>query len=141
MKSFWKNKPFDQLNKTEWDLLCDRCAKCCVQKLEDEDTGEIFYTNIACEYLDLEKCLCNCYEQREKQIKDCAVLSADNTELFKWLPETCAYRLVFEGKDLPNWHPLITNDNDSTVNSGMSAKGTLVEYHPEIDLFDHITEK
>jgi len=126
MKPFWETKQLHELDKTEWESLCDGCAKCCVHKLEVEETGEIHYTCVACRLLDVNTCRCTNYGQRHELVPECAVLSADHPEHFAWMPETCAYRLVQEGKSLPDWHPLTTGDPASVHAHGASAKKKLI---------------
>jgi len=126
MIPFWKTKKLRELTETEWEALCDGCAKCCVHKLEDEATGEIHYTCVACRMLDVNTCRCTDYPNRHKTVPDCAVLSADHPEHFQWMPETCAYRLLHEGKPLPDWHPLITGDPASVHAHGASARKKLI---------------
>ena len=123
---FWKRKQLGQMCREEWESLCDGCALCCLQKLEDEETGEIFYTDIACQLLDVKTCRCTDYLNRAQKVEDCIVLSPDDPDTFTWLPGTCAYRLLAEGKDLPEWHPLITGDPDTVHEAGISSKGKLV---------------
>ncbi len=126
MPPFWETKKLHELNKIEWESLCDGCAKCCVHKLEDEKTGEIHYTYVACRMLDVNTCRCTDYSNRHETVPDCAVLSADRPEHFQWMPDTCAYRLMAEGKSLPNWHPLITKDPSSVHAQGASARKKLI---------------
>lgn len=126
MKAFWTTKPLHQLDETEWEALCDGCAKCCVHKLEDEDTGEIHYTCVACRMLDVATCRCTGYPDRHELVPECAVLSADHPEYFPWMPDTCAYRLLHEGKSLPDWHPLITGNPASVHKHGASARKKLI---------------
>jgi uncharacterized cysteine cluster protein YcgN (CxxCxxCC family) len=126
MKPFWETKKLDELNKLEWESLCDGCAKCCVHKLQVEETGKIHYTCVACRMLDVNTCRCTNYQQRHELVPDCAMLSVNNPEYFEWMPETCAYRLIHEGKPLPHWHPLITGDPNSVHKHGASAKKKLI---------------
>lgn len=123
---FWKRKSLTEMSKEEWESLCDGCALCCLQKLEDEETGEVYFTDIACKLLNTAACRCMNYENRAKLVSTCLVLSADEPEAFKWLPGTCAYRLLAEGEELPEWHPLVTGDPDSVHEAGISAKGKCV---------------
>ncbi len=123
---FWKRKSLAEMSTGEWESLCDGCALCCLQKLEDEDSGEIYFTDVACKLLDLNSCRCRDYPARAKKVADCLVLSVDNLQAFAWLPATCAYRLLADGDDLPEWHPLITGDPDSVHEAGISALGKVV---------------
>lgn len=120
---FWKRKSLAEMSREEWESLCDGCALCCLQKIEDEETGEILYTDIACSLLDVSACRCTDYTARAKRVADCLVLSVDDINAFKWLPATCAYRLLAEDADLPDWHPLLTGDPDSVHAAGISAQG------------------
>ena len=126
MKPFWETKTLDKMNTLEWESLCDGCAKCCVHKLEVEETKEILYTCVACRLLDVNTCRCTNYANRHELVPGCAILSADHPEHFKWMPETCAYRLVHERKPLPDWHPLITGNPASVHEHGASAKKKLI---------------
>jgi len=123
---FWKRKSLAEMSKTEWESLCDGCALCCLQKLEDEETGDVYFTDVACRLLDTETCRCTDYTARAKKVADCLVLSADEPDTFHWLPASCAYRRLADGKDLPDWHPLRTGDPDSVHGAGISAKGKMV---------------
>jgi len=123
---FWKRKSLAEMSKTEWESLCDGCALCCLQKLEDEETGDVYFTDVACRLLDTETCRCTDYTARAKKVADCLVLSADEPDTFHWLPASCAYRRLADGKDLPDWHPLRTGNPDSVHGAGISAKGKMV---------------
>ncbi len=106
-KEFWKKKKLNNLSKEEWEALCDRCGKCCVIKLEDVDTSKIHYTKVSCKLLCTKTAKCKNYVNRKNFVKDCVVLSYNNIELLNWMPKTCSYKLVNQGKDLPEWHHLI----------------------------------
>jgi uncharacterized cysteine cluster protein YcgN (CxxCxxCC family) len=123
---FWKRKSMAEMSAREWDSLCDGCALCCLHKLENEDTGEVFYTDVACKLLDVNTCRCTDYVARAKKVSDCLVLSVDEPDAFRWLPATCAYRLLADGDELPEWHPLITGDPNSVHEAGISAMGKVV---------------
>lgn len=137
---FWQRKHLHEMTATEWEMLCDGCGKCCLHKLEDEDTGDVYYTDIACRLLDTETCQCSDYPGRQQQVPDCLVLTPADVPEFQWLPDTCAYRLLAEAKPLPDWHPLLTGDADSTRLSGMSVAGQVCREQDvaEDDYEEHI---
>lgn len=133
MTGFWQHKTLAQMTRAEWESLCDGCGRCCLHKLEDEDTGELAFTRVACHQLDLSRCRCRVYGERQQRVADCLVLSPESPYL-EWLPATCAYRLVSEGKPLPEWHPLISGDPDSVHRAGISVRGWAVsEEHVDPD--------
>ncbi|MCJ8323075.1 MAG: YcgN family cysteine cluster protein [Rhizobiales bacterium] len=123
---FWKNTALKDLNDEQWESLCDGCGKCCLIKLEDEDSGEVVFTNMACKLLDVKTCKCSDYTNRAKFVPDCIKMTHENIGQYGWLPKTCAYRLIDEGKPLPDWHPLITGDPKTVVRAGASAMGRIV---------------
>lgn len=126
-RAFWKKKPLSKLSKPEWEALCDGCGKCCLNKLEDEDTGEVALTCVACRLLDDDTGLCSQYPIRHQFVPECIVLVPENLDTHAyWMPETCAYRLLWEGKPLPDWHPLITGDPNSVEAAGVSVRGRTV---------------
>lgn len=117
----------------QWESLCDGCAKCCLHKLEDADTGEVSYTAVACRLLDIDACRCLAYEKRHDMGVDCAHLTPESVRAFHWLPETCAYRRVAESRDLPDWHPLMTGDPGSVHDAGMSVRHRVIsELHADL---------
>ena len=119
---FWETKNLLDMNENEWESLCDKCGKCCVIKLEDFDTQEVHYTNVSCKLLCEKSASCMDYENRKSIVPDCIILSPDNLKNLKWMPETCAYKLLNEGKKLPYWHPLLSGNDKEIVNSGNSVK-------------------
>jgi len=123
---FWKRKSLAEMSTDEWESLCDGCALCCLQKFEDEESGEIFFTDLACRMLDTTSCRCIAYRTRAQKVKTCLVLSADEPDTFRWLPGSCAYRLLAEGKELPPWHPLETGDPDSVHAAGISVRNSVL---------------
>lgn len=123
---YWKRKSLAEMSTNEWERLCDGCALCCMHKVEDEDTGEVFYTDVACRLLDLGTCRCEDYANRVKQVSSCLVLSVDRLGDFDWLPGSCAYRRLANGQELPEWHPLITGRAESVHEAGVSMLGKAV---------------
>jgi len=123
MANFWEEKSLSEMSREEWESLCDGCARCCLIKLEDEDTHELFYTGVACRYLDRHSCRCTEYENRTTLVPDCLQVTRDNVDELYWMPQSCAYRLLAEGKKLPDWHPLISGDPNSVHEAGISVRG------------------
>jgi len=108
---FWQVKKLSELSQREWESLCDGCGKCCLHKLQDEETEALVFTSISCQYLDTDNCQCRVYSRRKEYVPDCLHLNASSLEgVHQWLPTTCAYRLLNEGKSLPSWHPLVCGD-------------------------------
>jgi len=143
-RRFWERKPLNKLSQKEWEALCDGCGKCCLNKLEDEDSGEVALTRVACRLLDDNSCACAHYDNRHQFVPDCIVLRPDNLDSHAyWMPATCAYRLVWEGKPLYHWHPLISGDPDTVHRAGVSVRGlTVSEFDtPEEDWEDFIIEE
>lgn len=126
MTHFWENKTLAQMTQQEWELLCDGCGKCCLNKIIDDDTQVLHFTNVACQLLHTKTCQCKKYEQRFKLVKDCVKVSLDDIDQFHWLPESCAYRLLVEGKPLPEWHPLLTGSKSAMHKGGFSIRGKVI---------------
>ncbi len=141
---FWETVPLSKMTQPEWEALCDGCGKCCLNKLEYEDTGEVAYTRIACRLFDGDTCQCHDYLNRKMHVPECVVLTPKTLpKIAYWMPSTCAYKLLFQKKKLPDWHPLVTGDPDSTHTLGQSIKGlTLSELDvPEDDWEDYLIEE
>jgi uncharacterized cysteine cluster protein YcgN (CxxCxxCC family) len=131
---WWNQLPLAELNAQQWEALCDGCAKCCLHKLEDVDSGEIFYTKIRCRYLDPTTCRCTDYSHRSVLVPECIELSPDTAGTLHWLPTTCAYRLRDEGRELPDWHPLVSGDPESVHRAQVSIRGRAISeefVHPD----------
>lgn len=138
--TFWVTKSLAEMTTGEWESLCDGCGRCCLHKLEDEESGQMYYTNVACRLLDREHCRCSNYPQRMAIVHDCLSLAADTGTQFDWLPMSCAYRRLANGQSLEWWHPLVSGDPDTVHRAGISVRGKTV---PEAsvakkDLEDHI---
>jgi uncharacterized cysteine cluster protein YcgN (CxxCxxCC family) len=141
---FWERFPLTQLTQPEWEALCDGCGKCCLNKLEDADTGEVFFTRIACRLLDDATCRCSNYEIRRSIVPECIVLTPKNlNEISYFMPKSCAYRRLNEGRGLADWHPLISGDPESVHRAGIGMRGqTLGEFEiPEDDWEDYIIDE
>ena len=123
---FWENKPLAEMTEEEWELLCDGCGRCCLVKLEDEDTGELHYTDVACRLLDCEACRCTDYRNRIERVPSCLRVSVDNIAEADWLPPTCAYKLLHENKGLKWWHPLVSGTTDTVHEAGISVRGRVI---------------
>ena len=124
--AFWKNKTLRQMSPSEWEALCDGCGKCCLVKLIDDLTDDLHYTTVACKLLDCESCRCGDYENRKSLVEDCVILSPRLIEKLHWMPTTCAYRLIYEGKDLYWWHPLISGSPNTVHEAGISVRGRVI---------------
>ena len=120
--AFWKTKNMAEMSRTEWESLCDSCGKCCCIRLEDEDTGAIYVTDVACKLFDPNSCRCGDYANRSDLVPDCVTLTPVNVSQLKWMPQTCAYRLISEGKDLPEYHHLVTGSRETIHDVGMSVQ-------------------
>lgn len=136
---FWESKTLDELTRDEWEALCDGCGRCCLNKLEDEDTGEILFTRVACRLLDIHDCRCTRYAQRHQEVPTCLDLRRGFRQ-FHWLPSTCAYRLRHEGKALPEWHPLVSGQAASVHAAGISVRPIAISETGIEDIEDHVME-
>jgi len=137
---FWRRKRLDQMTRKEWESLCDGCGKCCLHKLEDVDTGEIAITNVACAYLEADTCRCRDYANRQANVPDCVKLTRTNISKLKWLPDTCSYRLVHQGNELPLWHHLVCGDSEAVHEAGQSIQGRVVSESDVRDLESYVVD-
>lgn len=137
---FWERHTLDELTPEEWEALCDGCGKCCLHKLIDEDTDEVYKTDVACHLLDLKTAQCSDYPNRKARVPDCIQLTAETVGAYEWLPSTCAYRLVAAGEPLPWWHHLISGSRQTVHEAGMSVRGRAVSEAdvPLAEMVDHI---
>ncbi len=133
--AYWDEKPLEALTTAEWESLCDGCGRCCLVKLEDEDTGRVYFTEIGCRLLDAATCRCSDYANRRRRVRDCLKLTPDLSASLGWLPPTCAYRLRAEGKRLAWWHPLVSGSPETVHEAGISVRGrvSLTETDLKID--------
>ncbi len=137
---FWENKPLAALSPDEWEALCDGCAKCCLHRFEEERTREILFTNVACRYLDLASCRCTDYPNRSTNVPDCVTVTLEVLDDPYWLPATCAYRLLAEGRPLPDWHPLVSGDPGSVAAAGVAVGGLAVSEEEAGPLEHHMVD-
>ena len=140
---YWKKKKLTEMNAEEWEALCDGCARCCLYKFQDEDTDEVFYTNVICRLLDTYRCRCSDYPNRSRLVPTCLVLNADLVKQLSWMPKTCAYRLVAEGKELAWWHPLVSGSSETVHQAGISMRNRAIpEKDADMDnLEDYIVDE
>ena len=141
---FWKSTPLEAMSRPEWESLCDGCGKCCLSKLEDEDTGEIYFTTVSCRLFDQASCNCSDYQNRLALVSDCVGLTPDNVRTISWLPGTCAYRLVAEGHDLYWWHHLVSGSRETVHAAGISVRGKITASETDLaepeDYFAHMVD-
>lgn len=135
---FWETLPMQDWTRSQWESLCDHCARCCLHKIEDIDSREIYFTNVCCRYLDQQQCQCTRYRERSELVPDCVTLTPADLDDPYWLPDTCAYRLVAEGKPLPNWHPLLSGDQASVTEAAISVGGRVISELEADDLEQHL---
>jgi uncharacterized cysteine cluster protein YcgN (CxxCxxCC family) len=138
---FWRVKSLEAMTTPEWESLCDGCARCCLVKLEDEDSGEIHFTDIGCKLLDAKTCRCLDYRRRRRRVPDCVKLTPQAVRSLTWLPVTCAYRVLAEGRDLAWWHPLVSGSPDTVHEAGVSVRGRVAASEEDLPIeawLDHI---
>lgn len=134
---FWKRKPLEAMTEAEWESLCDGCGRCCLNKLEDADTGAIAWTDVRCRLLDGTACRCSDYENRQRSVPDCIPVDPSTVRELTWLPPNCGYRLVAEGRDLYWWHHLVSGDRDTVHEAGVSVRGrTVSEEGMDLEAFE-----
>lgn len=132
-KPFWESLSLAEMNEQQWEALCDGCGKCCLVKLRDEETDALAFTDIACRQLDCDSCRCMDYANRLSLVSDCIKLSRDNLAEIDFMPPSCAYRLLHEGRPLPDWHPLVSGQADSVHQAGRSVRGRVIPEHQVAD--------
>jgi uncharacterized protein len=137
-RPFWETKTLEQMTAQEWESLCDGCGRCCLVRFEDEDTGEIIPTRVACRLLDTQTCACTNYRHRRRYVPDCIKLTPHKIEDLTWMPHSCAYRRLFEGRGLASWHPLVSGDPESVHRAGVSVRGLVLSETAFADVEDAI---
>jgi uncharacterized cysteine cluster protein YcgN (CxxCxxCC family) len=137
-KPWWDLKPLDQMTAEEWESLCDGCGRCCLVRFEDEDTGEVIPTRVACRLFDADTCRCSNYPRRKRYVPDCIKLTPHNIDALTWMPPSCAYRRIHEGRGLASWHPLVSGDPESVHRAGVSVRGQVISERSLEDIEDAI---
>lgn len=137
---FWKTKTLEEMTREEWESLCDGCGRCCLHKLRDEDTDELSFTNVACRLLDVSSARCSDYARRQRRVPDCVSLTPGALRDIDWLPPTCGYRRVAEGKDLAWWHPLVSGDAETVHAAGVSVRGRVISERDAGPLEHHVVD-
>lgn len=137
---FWKTKTLEEMSPSEWESLCDQCGRCCLHKLRDEDTQALHFTNVACRLLDTHSCQCSDYPRRRRRVPDCVSLTPAVVREIDWLPPSCGYRRLAEGKDLAWWHPLVSGDPDTVHEAGISVRDRAVSERRAGPLEHHIVD-
>ncbi len=138
--NFWETKKLSEMTTEEWESICDGCGKCCLNKLENEDNGEIVFTSVVCNLIDLDSCRCTRYSERTTLVPECLDLKQHDFAEYNWLPSTCAYRLLADGEKLPSWHPLVSGSQDTVKEAGVSICSYAMKESEIDDLEDHIIE-
>lgn len=139
-RKFWKTKQLEEMSAAEWESLCDGCGRCCLHKLRDDETQALSFTNVACRLLDLDSCRCSKYERRHRYVPDCVSLTPATVREIDWLPPSCAYRRLAEGRDLAWWHPLVSGDPETVHIAGISARGRVVSERHAGPLEHHVVD-
>ena len=137
---WWEEKSLNEMTRDEWEQICDHCGKCCLHKLEDEDDGTVYYTDVACSLVDSENCCCTDYQNRRVRVPDCLQLTVGNLDQIQWMPPSCSYRVLKEGRKLADWHHLVTGDKNSIHQAGKSIKGRYIDESDVDDLEEHVVE-
>lgn len=138
--NFWETKTLAEMTLEEWESLCDGCGKCCLNKLEDEDSGHIFFTSVVCDLINLDSCQCTSYIERTTLVPECIDLKQHDFSQYNWLPATCAYRLLSDGQKLAGWHPLISGSSESVKDAGVSISSFAIKESQATQLEEHIIE-
>ncbi len=139
--AFWRHKKLAEMSRDEWESLCDGCGRCCVLKFADQGTGEVHSTAVVCRLFDLDTCRCTHYQDRHTLVPDCVPLDTESVAAYDWLPSSCAYRRLAQGRDLAWWHPLVSGDPQTVIDAGYSVYGNVIPehaVHPEEPLQEHI---